>query len=192
VDGVINEDRLGLDRIFVQAKRYAPENSIGRPDVQAFVGSLLGQHASESLSLLRTEQDGMETFVGFDSAWADNPKAPGAIAAVCLDDQERCTIHPPRLASFDQALAFIDDLSDPAGLSLVALDQPTIVPNAMGMRPVERAAASLISWLAAVSNQRTPAGSACSAPTHLFGGSYRRLEPWKTPKQPAWRATASS
>jgi restriction system protein len=46
VDGVINEDRLGLHRIYVQAKRYAPANTIGCPDVQAFVGSLAGHHAS--------------------------------------------------------------------------------------------------------------------------------------------------
>lgn len=89
----------------------------------------------------------METFVGFDSAWTDNPKAPGAIAAVCFDDQGQCSFHPPRLASFDQALAFIDAVSDPAGVTLVALDQPTIVPNATSLRPVERAAASVISWL---------------------------------------------
>ena len=36
VDGVVNEDRLGLDRVYIQAKRYAPTNSVGRPDVQAF------------------------------------------------------------------------------------------------------------------------------------------------------------
>ncbi|WP_286192644.1 winged helix-turn-helix domain-containing protein [Stappia sp. BW2] len=33
IDGVINEDRLGLDRIYVQAKRYGEDNSIGRPEV---------------------------------------------------------------------------------------------------------------------------------------------------------------
>jgi restriction system protein len=49
VDGVINEDRLGLDRVYVQAKRYAPANSIGRPDVQAFVGSLVGQGATKGV-----------------------------------------------------------------------------------------------------------------------------------------------
>jgi len=42
VDGVINEDRLGLDRLYVQAKRYAQGNTIGRPDVQGFLGSLVG------------------------------------------------------------------------------------------------------------------------------------------------------
>lgn len=49
VDGVINEDRLGLDRVYVQAKRYAQGNSVGRPDVQAFVGSLVGLGASKGV-----------------------------------------------------------------------------------------------------------------------------------------------
>lgn len=49
IDGLINEDRLGLDRIFVQAKRYSPGNVVGRPDVQAFVGSLVGHGATKGV-----------------------------------------------------------------------------------------------------------------------------------------------
>jgi restriction system protein len=49
VDGVINEDRLGLDRVYVQAKRYVPTSTIGRPDVQAFVGSLVGLGATKGV-----------------------------------------------------------------------------------------------------------------------------------------------
>ncbi|MCA1524272.1 restriction endonuclease [Bradyrhizobium yuanmingense] len=49
VDGVINEDRLGLDRVYVQAKRYSAGNAVGRPDVQAFVGSLVGLGASKGV-----------------------------------------------------------------------------------------------------------------------------------------------
>lgn len=49
VDGVINEDLLGLDRIYVQAKRYAVTSVIGRPDVQAFTGSLVGFGASKGV-----------------------------------------------------------------------------------------------------------------------------------------------
>ncbi len=49
VDGIINEDRLGLDRVYVQAKRYASENSVGRSDVQAFVGSLVGLGATKGV-----------------------------------------------------------------------------------------------------------------------------------------------
>ncbi|MEZ0001618.1 restriction endonuclease [Sinorhizobium fredii] len=49
VDGVINEDRLGLDRIYVQAKRYAFGNQVGRPEVNAFVGSLVGLGATKGV-----------------------------------------------------------------------------------------------------------------------------------------------
>ncbi len=49
VDGIINEDRLGLDRIYVQAKRYAAANQVGRPDVNGFVGSLVGLGASKGV-----------------------------------------------------------------------------------------------------------------------------------------------
>ncbi|PTW61375.1 restriction system protein [Breoghania corrubedonensis] len=49
VDGVINEDRLGLDRVYVQAKRYAGHVTVGRPDVQAFVGSLVGLGATKGV-----------------------------------------------------------------------------------------------------------------------------------------------
>ncbi len=49
VDGVINEDRLGLDRVYVQAKRHAVTNTVGRPDVQSFVGSLVGLGATKGV-----------------------------------------------------------------------------------------------------------------------------------------------
>lgn len=49
VDGVIDEDRLGLDRIYVQAKRYAPHNTVARGDIQAFVGSLVGFGATKGV-----------------------------------------------------------------------------------------------------------------------------------------------
>jgi restriction system protein len=49
VDGVINEDRLGLDRVYVQAKRYAAGHAVGRPDVQSFVGSLVGLGATKGV-----------------------------------------------------------------------------------------------------------------------------------------------
>lgn len=49
VDGIVNEDRLGLDRIYVQAKRYAPGDAVGRPDVNGFVGSLVGLGATKGV-----------------------------------------------------------------------------------------------------------------------------------------------
>jgi restriction system protein len=47
IDGVIDEDRLGLDVIYVQAKRW--ENTVGRPDVQKFAGALQGQRARKGI-----------------------------------------------------------------------------------------------------------------------------------------------
>lgn len=49
IDGFINEDKLGLDTIYIQAKRYDPSNSVGRPAVQAFVGSLMGYGATRGV-----------------------------------------------------------------------------------------------------------------------------------------------
>lgn len=49
VDGVIDEDRLGLSQIYVQAKRYGEGHSVGRPEVQGFVGSLVGLGASRGV-----------------------------------------------------------------------------------------------------------------------------------------------
>lgn len=47
IDGMIKEDRLGLDVIYLQAKRW--ENVVGRPDVQKFAGALQGQRASKGV-----------------------------------------------------------------------------------------------------------------------------------------------
>ena len=40
IDGIIKEDVLGFGRIHIQAKRYAADNTVGRPDIQNFVGAL--------------------------------------------------------------------------------------------------------------------------------------------------------
>lgn len=40
IDGIINEDKLGLDLIYIQAKRYNGRNTVGRKEVQAFVGAM--------------------------------------------------------------------------------------------------------------------------------------------------------
>jgi restriction system protein len=49
VDGVIDQDPLGLERVYVQAKRYATDNVVGRETIQAFVGALHGRHASRGI-----------------------------------------------------------------------------------------------------------------------------------------------
>lgn len=47
IDGIIKEDRLGLDAIFIQAKRW--QGSVGRPEIQKFVGALQGQRARKGV-----------------------------------------------------------------------------------------------------------------------------------------------
>ncbi len=47
IDGIIKEDKLGLDVIYIQAKRW--ENVVGRPEIQKFAGALLGQKAKKGI-----------------------------------------------------------------------------------------------------------------------------------------------
>ena len=47
IDGIIKEDRLGLDTIFLQAKRW--QGTVGRPEIQKFVGALQGQRARKGV-----------------------------------------------------------------------------------------------------------------------------------------------
>jgi restriction system protein len=47
IDGIIKEDKLGLDAIYIQAKRW--ENTVGRPEIQKFVGALTGLRAKKGL-----------------------------------------------------------------------------------------------------------------------------------------------
>ncbi|MFT5634235.1 MAG: restriction system protein, partial [Rubritalea sp.] len=53
IDGIINEDRLGLDVIYVQAKRY--KNNVGRVDVQNFVGALAGKQAHKGIFITTSD-----------------------------------------------------------------------------------------------------------------------------------------
>jgi len=49
VDGVIKEDLLGLDNIYLQAKRYKPDQTIGRKEIQSFVGALHGKGSRKGI-----------------------------------------------------------------------------------------------------------------------------------------------
>lgn len=49
VDGVINQDKLGLDQIYVQAKRYKEDSRIGPSDVQGFIGAVHSKGATRGV-----------------------------------------------------------------------------------------------------------------------------------------------
>ena len=55
IDGIINEDRLGLDVIYIQAKRYKAESTIGRKEIQSFVGALAGKQATKGVFITTSD-----------------------------------------------------------------------------------------------------------------------------------------
>lgn len=88
-----------------------------------------------------------EAFVGFDSAWTG--KKTGGLASASLKPDEEPQVdlvHKP-LPNFETAAKRISDLISSHDYVLVAIDQPTIVPNLSNSRPVDRVAASLMSSL---------------------------------------------
>ena len=62
IDGVIRQDKLGLDIIYVQAKRWKPENTVSRPELQKFVGALAGKGAKKGIFITTSSftKDAME------------------------------------------------------------------------------------------------------------------------------------
>jgi restriction system protein len=49
IDGIIKEDHLGLDNIYIQAKKWSDTKPISRPEIQKFVGALQGHHATKGV-----------------------------------------------------------------------------------------------------------------------------------------------
>ena len=54
IDGIINEDKLGLDVIYIQAKKWS-DTSVGRPEIQKFVGALAGKQANKGIFITTTK-----------------------------------------------------------------------------------------------------------------------------------------
>jgi restriction system protein len=67
IDGIINEDRLGLDVIYIQAKRW--QTTVGRPDIQKFAGALQGHRAKKGIFITTSafSQDAEEYVAKIDS-----------------------------------------------------------------------------------------------------------------------------
>nr|WP_209068308.1 restriction endonuclease [Arthrobacter pigmenti] len=78
VDGVIDQDALGLDQVYIQAKRYKDGNNVGRETIQAFVGALQGTGASRGVFITT-------------SSFTDNARkyAAGIASRVILIDSVR-------------------------------------------------------------------------------------------------------
>ena len=85
-----------------------------------------------------------EAFVGFDSAWSGKN---GGYAWASFRGSKLQDFEDPKPASFGDAADIIETLRDKNDYVLIALDQPTLVPNEKGMRPVERVAHSFLCTL---------------------------------------------
>lgn len=83
-----------------------------------------------------------QAFVGFDSAWSDRNK--GAITYVVFQGDMLLKASKPQSSSFLDAARIIGELQKECGDVLVAIDQPTIVPNQSSSRPVDRVANALM------------------------------------------------
>lgn len=79
VDGVIDEDQLGLDRVYLQAKRYQPGNNVGGPVVQAFIGALVTKGAQKGVII---------TTSSFSKSARDASAASGNYRIILIDGDE--------------------------------------------------------------------------------------------------------
>ena len=86
-----------------------------------------------------------EAFVGFDSAWGVN--TIGAIAYAVFQDNVLVKVPAPRVADFADAAEIIKILQGECDHVLIAIDQPIIVPNDEGQRPVDSVADAIMQQL---------------------------------------------
>ena len=69
IDGIIKEDKLGLDLIYIQAKRWKTDSTVGRPEIQKFAGALQGKRAKKGIFIAtsRFSSEAREFVKGIDS-----------------------------------------------------------------------------------------------------------------------------
>jgi restriction system protein len=98
IDGVISLDKLGLERVYVQAKRW--QQAVGRPEVQAFYGALAGQRASKGVFI---------TTSAFTSQAAEFARSVERVvlvdgiklAELMIDHEVGVTLRPVRVPKLD-------------------------------------------------------------------------------------------
>jgi restriction system protein len=98
IDGVISLDRLGLEKVYVQAKRW--QNSVGRPEVQGFYGALAGQRATKGVFI--TTSSFTAQAVEFARSVERIVLVDGAkLAALMIDYEVGVTMRPVRVPKLD-------------------------------------------------------------------------------------------
>jgi len=101
IDGVIKEDRLGLDVIYLQAKRW--EGTVGRPEVQKFAGALQGQRAKKGVFLttssFSSEAIQYASFIDTRIVLIDGEKLVSLMIDTGVGDSTKATYEVKRLDS---------------------------------------------------------------------------------------------
>jgi restriction system protein len=82
IDGIIKEDKLGLDLIYLQAKRWKKDSCVGRPEVQKFAGALQGKRAKKGIFITTSyfSNDAREYVSNIDSK------------IILIDSDELCSL----------------------------------------------------------------------------------------------------
>jgi restriction system protein len=98
IDGIISLDRLGLEKVYVQAKRW--QNTVGRPEVQAFYGALAGQRANKGVFI--TTSSFTPQAVEFARSVERVVLVDGArLAELMIDHEVGVTLRPLRVPRLD-------------------------------------------------------------------------------------------
>ncbi len=105
-------------------------------------GDLMTAAARSGLGDCPPGLEGEAVYIGFDSAWTEGNV--GAVSAIAEDPVGRTQFLAPVPLRFRQAVAKIQSFSPGASLRVLAIDQPTIVANSVGGRPVELAVAGVV------------------------------------------------
>jgi restriction system protein len=98
IDGIISLDRLGLEKVYVQAKRW--QNSVGRPEVHGFYGALAGQRASKGVFI--TTSAFTAQAVEFANSVERLVLVDGKrLADLMIDNEVGVTLRPVRVPKLD-------------------------------------------------------------------------------------------
>ena len=79
IDGIIKEDQLGFSHIYIQAKQWAVNQTVGKPEIQKFVGALQGQQAQKGLFI---------TTARFSSGAKDYTRYLSGVTVVLVDGMD--------------------------------------------------------------------------------------------------------
>ena len=138
--------------VAVSQSRYPEFRRLWVFSVSSYLRSLTGEticlpmpNAARRIRALTSMFSTREAFVGFDSAWGGNTR--GAISYAVFQGGALEKEGLPQLVTFPEAAQIVNALRRECDNVLVAIDQPTIVPNQNGSRPVDKVAGSLMGRL---------------------------------------------